>query len=53
MMPIIREFRTSESTMLTTKLLHAKTQDGRPAFNFVDIRILSIYLVRADDEWNL
>ena len=53
MMPIIREFRTSESTVLTTKLLHAKTQDGRPGFKFVDFRILSIYLVRADDEWNI
>ena len=46
MMPIIREFRTSESTVLTMKLLHAKTQDGRPGFNFVDFGILLIYLVR-------
>ena len=53
MMPKIREFRTSESTVLTTKLLHAKKQDGRPAFNFVDLRILSIYLVRLEDKRNL
>jgi len=43
MMPKIREFRTSNSAFLTTKLLHAKRQDGQPAFNFMDLRRLSIH----------
>jgi hypothetical protein len=42
MMPKIREFHTSGSVLLTTKLLHAKKQDGQPAFNFMDLRRLSI-----------
>ena len=41
-MPKIREFHTSRCPVLTTKLLHAKRQDGRPAFNFTDLRRLSI-----------
>ena len=41
-MPKIREFRTSGSALLIEKLLHAKWQDGRPAFNFMDLRRLSI-----------
>jgi hypothetical protein len=44
MMPKIREFHTSGSALLTTKLLHAKKQDGQPAFNFMDLRRLSICL---------
>ena len=39
-MPKIREFRTLDSSVLTTKLLHAKMQDGRPAFNFTDLKRL-------------
>jgi hypothetical protein len=39
MMPKIREF--SSSAVLTTKLLHAESQDGRPAFNFMDLRRFS------------
>ena len=50
MMPKIREFHTSYSPLLTTKLLHAKKQDGQPAFNFTDLRQLSTSL---DDERNL
>jgi hypothetical protein len=50
MMPKIRELHTAESTLLTTKLLHAKRQDGRPAFNFMDLRRLSICF---DDERNI
>ena len=50
MMPKIREFHTSGSAMLTTKLLHAKMQDGRPAFNFMDLRRLSFCL---EDERNI
>ena len=52
-MPKIREFCTSESTVLTKKLLLAETQDGRPAFNFMDLRRLSISLMRSEDEQNL
>ena len=49
-MPKIREFHTSESSLLTTKLLHAKTQDGRPAFNFMGLRRLWMQL---QDEKNI
>ena len=42
MMPKIREFHTSESVQMTMKLLRAERQDGRPAFNFIDLRRLSI-----------
>jgi hypothetical protein len=49
-MPKIRELHTSGSALLTTKLLHAKRQDGRPAFNFMDLRRLSICF---DDERNI
>ena len=41
-MPNIREFHISRSSQLTKKLLYAKTQDGRPAFNFMDLRQLSM-----------
>ena len=47
-MPNIREFHSSESSLLTTKLLHAKTQDGQPAFNFMDLRRLSMSLTSYD-----
>ena len=50
MTPKIREFQTSASPLLTTKLLHAKRQDGRPAFNFTDLKRLSTCL---EDERNL
>ena len=53
MMPKIREFHTSESSLLTTKLLNAKMQDGRPAFNFMDLRRLSTSSIRFDDERNI
>ena len=49
MMPQLREFQTTSSEMVTTKLLLAKKQDGSPAFNFVDLKRLSISL---EDEWN-
>jgi hypothetical protein len=52
MLPKIREFHTSYSTLLTTKLLHAKRQDGRPAFNFMDLRRLSIDITGPEDERN-
>ena len=50
MMPKIREFHTLASPLLTTKLLHAKTHDGRSAFNFTDLKRLSTCL---EDERNL
>jgi hypothetical protein len=53
MMPKIREFRTIGSCLLTTKLLHAKTQDGRPAFNVMDLRQLSISLILFEDVRNI
>ena len=51
--PIIREFHTSVSTMLTTKLLHAKRQDGQPAFNFMDLRRVSMSLDDIEDQRNI
>ena len=53
MMPKIREFRTSYSSLLITKLLHAKTQDGQSAFNLMDLRQLSISFNEFDDERNI
>ena len=50
MMPKIREFRTTRSSLLTTKLLQAKKEDGQPAFNFMDLRQLSICL---EDKQNI
>jgi len=50
MTPKIREFHSSNSALLTTKLLHAKKQDGQLAFNFMDLRRLSICL---EDERNV
>ena len=44
MMPKIREFDVSESSLMTMKLLHSKLRDGRPAFNFIDLRRLSTCL---------
>ena len=37
-MPRIREFHTLVSSSLTTALLHAKNQDGQPAFDLTDLR---------------
>ena len=48
-MPKIREFHTSNSTDLTKKLLDAKRQDGRPAFNFMDLRRVSMSLDDFED----
>ena len=48
--PKIREFHTSSSILMTTKLLHAKRQDGQPAFDFMDLRRLFICL---GDEQNI
>ena len=53
MLPKIREFRTSDSSLLTRKLLHAKTQDGHPAFNLTGLRQLAISLNFLEDEQNI
>jgi hypothetical protein len=53
MMPKIREFHTSWSPRQTTKLLHAKRQDGRPAFNFMDLKRLSMSFFCSVDERNI
>ena len=53
MIPKILEFYTSESPLLTTKLLLAKRQDGRPAFNFTDLGLLSVYTTSFEDERNI
>ena len=51
MMPEIRELHTSESYFLTSILLHAKKQDGRPTFNFVDLkRVYGSHLVPGKKE---
>ena len=49
MMPKIREFHVSESSRVTAKLLHAKTQDGRPAFNFMDLRLFKFTISFNED----
>ena len=53
MMPKLREFHTSDSAVLTTKLLHAKRHDGRPAFNFMDLRRLSLSSSGLEDDRNI
>ena len=42
--PKLREFHTLMSSLLTTKLLNTKRQDGRPAFDFTDLKQLSMQL---------
>jgi len=49
MLPRIHEFRSLHS-FLSTDLLHAKLQDGRPAFNFMDLRRFSMSLTFPEDE---
>ena len=53
MMPKIREFHTSESYGDTRLLLHAKRQDGRPAFNFMDLRRVSMRFSWIGDQGNI
>ena len=53
MMPKIREFYTSSSSRLTTKLLHAETRDGRPAFSIMDLRQFSTSFGGFEDEQNI
>ena len=49
--PKIHEFHTSGRQL--TRLLHAKRQDGRPAFDFRDLRRLSMSFDSSEDEWNI
>ena len=49
-MPKLREFRTTKSSLLTRKLLHAKLQDGRPAFNLMNLRRLSLFPEDFEDK---
>ena len=53
MMPKLREFHTSHSDSMTTMLFRARGQDGRPAFNFKDLRELSMPFDTLRDEWNI
>ena len=52
-LPKIREFRSSDTSLLTTKLINAKMQDGRPAFNFMDLRRLSMSCLWYKDFENI
>ena len=51
-MPKLREFHTSGSSVQTRKLLRAKMQDGRPAFNLMNLRRLSLYADEYEDKSN-
>ena len=44
MMPKFHEFHISHCPLMTTEVLDTKSQDGRPAFNFMDLRRLSTSL---------
>ena len=48
-MPKLRELRIAEAYELTMKLVLAKMEDGRPAFKFVDLRLLSVGLAESRD----
>ena len=50
MMPKLREFHISNSFDMTMRLLHAKRQDGRPAFDIMNLRLFSSCL---DNRWDL
>ena len=53
MMPKLRDFRTESSSLLTRKLLHVKMQDGRPAFNPINLRRLSFGAEKLEDNSKL
>ena len=52
-MPRIRQFYTSDSSRMTSNLLHAKARDGRPAFDFTDLKQLSVSFSHFEDEHNI
>ena len=52
MMPKLREFHISCSDLMAKQMLLAKGQDGRPAFNFMDLVRLWMPFVKLEDVWN-
>jgi len=50
MMPKIREFHVLQSSLMTTRLLNAKRQDGRPAFDVMDLRRFSTTFDHIEDK---
>jgi hypothetical protein len=48
MMPKLREFHISRSNVVVKQLLFFKGQDGRPAFNFMDLIELSMPFQERD-----
>ena len=48
-MPKLRKFHTSGSSVQTRKLLRARMQDGRPAFNPMNLRQLSLDASKFED----
>ena len=52
MMPKLREFHMKMSNHMAKQMLLAKGQDGRPAFNFMDLIGLSMPFVKLEDVWN-
>jgi len=52
MLPKLREFHTVGSSRFTRKLLRAKMQDGRPAFDLKNLRQLSLYADHFEEENN-
>ena len=49
-MPRIRQLYTSGSTELTNMMLRAKRRDGHPAFDFTDLRQLSMSFTQKDND---
>ena len=49
----IREFHTTDSSQVTMELLHTKMQDGRPAFNLMYLRRLSLSSISLEDNENM
>ena len=49
-MPKLREFRTTGSSLLAMKLLYTKLQYGRPAFNLTNLRRLSLFPEDFEDK---
>ena len=52
-MPKICELRISNRTWNWVDLLHAKMQDGQPAFNFMDLRRLWMHFMNFENEQNV
>ena len=49
-MPKLREFRTTGSSLLAMKLLYTKLQYGRPALNLTNLRRLSLFPEDFEDK---